>query len=81
MRSLIDTKYLTITARGAMPKPSGNEAQKVLLSFAGIGFGMGGADVQKAEFFGAGRSFDTTFFITDKTRSWGSRLDFNEIGG
>lgn len=40
---------------------------------------MGGIDVQKAEFFGAGRSFDNVVFITDKKRSWGNSIDFNEL--
>jgi hypothetical protein len=40
---------------------------------------MGGINVQKPEFFGAGRSFDNIIFITDKTRSWGNQLDFDSI--
>lgn len=51
----------------------------VLLSFTGIGLGMGGIDVQNPEFLGAGKSFDNTVFITDKTRSWGNSLDFDLI--
>ncbi|MBS4009600.1 MAG: hypothetical protein KGZ72_02470 [Roseovarius sp.] len=50
-----------------------------LLSFTGVGHAMGGIDVQKAEFFGAGRGLDNVLFITDKTRSWGNRIDFNEL--
>jgi len=40
---------------------------------------MGGLNVQKPEFFGTGRSFDNIIFITDKTRSWGNKLDFDII--
>jgi hypothetical protein len=51
----------------------------VLLSFTGIGHAMGGIDVQRPEFYGTGRAFDRVIFITDKTRSWGNRLDFGQI--
>ncbi|MCI5040355.1 MAG: hypothetical protein MRY81_11815 [Donghicola eburneus] len=50
-------------------------AGRVLLSFTGVGHAMGGIDVQQPEFFGTGQDFDSTIFITDKTRSWGNAFD------
>lgn len=58
------------------PDPS---QKRVLLSFTGVGHGMGGIDVQRPEFFGAGRAFDNVIFISDVTRSWGNALDFDLI--
>ena len=51
----------------------------ILLSFTGIGHRMGGIEVQKPEFRGAGKTFGCIIFITDKTRSWGNAIDFNII--
>ncbi len=76
METIHEDTYLKISVRQAT---SGNESGAVLLSFTGIGHGMGGINVQKPEFFGAGRSFDNTIFISDKTRSWANSLDFDLI--
>tara|TARA_R110000851_G_scaffold247089_1_gene399609 strand:- start:1603 stop:2310 length:708 start_codon:yes stop_codon:yes gene_type:complete len=76
MHTLLETADLRITSRAPAPVLSGGGT---LVSFTGIGHGMGGVDVQKAEFFGAGRRFDNLIFVTDKTRSWGNRIDFNEV--
>lgn len=59
--------------------PGSRSGGGVVLSFTGIGHAMGGLDVQKPEFFGAGRGFDEVVFVTDKTRSWGNRLDFGRL--
>lgn len=53
--------------------------RRLLLSFTGVGHAMGGLEVQKPEFFGAGRDFDNVVFISDLTRSWGNALDFDQI--
>ncbi|SEL20842.1 hypothetical protein [Pacificibacter marinus] len=74
--SVFEDDYLKITSR---QKQSNDNKNTILLSFTGIGHGMGGIDVQNPEFFGAGRSFDNIIFITDKTRSWGNQLDFKFI--
>ncbi|OJH43032.1 hypothetical protein [Paracoccus sp. SM22M-07] len=55
------------------------ESGSVLLSFTGVGHAMGGIDVQKPEFFGAGKTFDNIIFITDTTRSWSNALDYRTI--
>ena len=75
MQVLFDDDFLNISARSGPGTPGGN----ILLSFTGIGHGMGGIDVQKPEFFGTGRDFDNLLFLTDKTRSWGNRLEFDRI--
>jgi len=59
--------------------PASERRGTVLLSFTGIGHAMGGIEVQKTEFFGAGRGFENVIFISDLTRSWGNALDFDEI--
>jgi hypothetical protein len=74
--SIFEHDFLKITPR---QKQSGQETNSILLSFTGIGHGMGGISVQKPEFFGTGRSFDNIIFITDKTRSWGNQVDFDSI--
>ena len=51
----------------------------ILLSFTGIGHGMGGIDVQRPEFFGAGKSFGNVIFMSDRKRSWGNSLDFGRL--
>lgn len=76
MHTLLETEDIRIASRGLAPVLSGGGT---LVSFTGIGHGMGGVDVQKAEFFGAGRRFDNLVFVTDKTRSWGNRVDFDEV--
>ncbi len=60
-------------------EPASGEQETVLLSFTGIGHAMGGLEIQKTEFFGAGRGFDNVIFISDLVRSWGNSLDFDEI--
>lgn len=50
-----------------------------LISFTGIGHSMGGMNLQRTEFFGAGKMFGNVVFVTDKTRSWGNRLRFKAI--
>jgi hypothetical protein len=73
---IFENDFLKISPR---QEQSGQETNSILLSFTGIGHGMGGLNVQKPEFFGAGRSFDNIIFITDKMRSWGNQLDFDSI--
>lgn len=73
---LFEDEVLKISSRLNDPVPDG---RSTILSFTGVGHGMGGVDIQKAEFYGAGKGFDNSVFITDKTRSWGNLLDFDEI--
>lgn len=73
---IFEDDHLKITSRQTQ---SDQESNSILLSFTGIGHAMGGLNVQKPEFFGVGRSFDNIIFITDKTRSWGNRLNFNIV--
>ncbi|SDI68916.1 hypothetical protein [Alloyangia pacifica] len=76
MQVLYEDEATKVAARqGVNDETSGS----ILLSFTGIGHGMGGLDVQRPEFFGAGRAFDNIIFITDKRRSWGNALDFGVI--
>lgn len=69
-----EDENIKISARQA---ESDHMSNSVLLSFTGVGHALGGIDVQKPEFFGAGRSFDNIFFINDKTRSWSNNIDYN----
>ncbi|MCV6585359.1 MAG: hypothetical protein OIF47_07475 [Marinibacterium sp.] len=62
-----------------MTETNRDDSGAILLSFTGIGHQVGVINVQHPEFFGAGRSFDNTLFVSDKTRSWGNRLDFNRL--
>ena len=76
MQTLFEDDVLAV----AVQRPeagAGNGA--VLLSFTGVGLAMGGIDVQKPEFLASGQGFDAVVFITDKTRSWGSAVDFDRI--
>ena len=73
---LFEDKYIKIVSRQIQ---SDNSSKKIMLSFTGIGHALGGLNVQESEFFGAGRSFDNIICITDKTRSWGNKLDFGII--
>ena len=76
MIEIFDSKTLSISIRNNVVS---KDNDNILLSFTGIGHAMGGIDVQNAEFFGLGRNFDNVIFITDKTRSWGNLLNFEQI--
>lgn len=76
MEITYEDEFLRISAR---QKTNNNASDSILLSFTGVGHGMGEIDVQKPEFFGSGRVFDNVIFITDKTRSWGNSLNFNTL--
>lgn len=59
---------------------SGSEkasGQGTLISFTGVGHSLNGIDVQKPEFFGAGKGYDRMFFVSDLQRSWGNNIDFD----
>jgi pimeloyl-ACP methyl ester carboxylesterase len=56
-----------------------DKADSVILSFTGLGHRVEDTHIQKPEFYGTGRAFAATVFITDKTRSWGNALDFDVI--
>ncbi|WP_232405607.1 hypothetical protein [Pseudophaeobacter flagellatus] len=74
--SIFEDDFLKIKSR---QNKSDHESNSILLSFTGIGHAMGDLNVQKPEFFGAGRSFDNIIFIIDKTRSWANKLDFDIV--
>lgn len=76
MHDLLRDNSVLVEARNGPNTPG----DRVLLSFTGVGHGLGGVDVQRAEFFRAGNGFANTIFVTDITRSWGNSLDFDAIG-
>lgn len=56
-----------------------SDVDSVVLCFTGIGHSLGGIDVQQQEFTGTGLRLGMPVFVTDKTRSWGNKLDFVQI--
>ena len=56
-----------------------SQTENAVLCFTGIGHSLGGIDVQQSEFAGTGQQLGTPVFVTDKTRSWGNRIDFVEL--
>ncbi|GHB42098.1 hypothetical protein GCM10007094_34130 [Pseudovibrio japonicus] len=73
MQVLFEDENLIITERGETDAKSNT----VLISFTGVGHKLGGIDVQKPEFFGAGKNFDNFIFVTDRRRSWGNNINFD----
>jgi hypothetical protein len=57
------------------------DSTEIVLCFTGIGHSLGGIDIQQQEFAGTGLRLGTPVFITDKTRSWGNRVDFELVKG
>lgn len=53
-------------------------SDQAVLCFMGVGHAMGGLDVQSEEFYKISKNA-TTIFITDKERSWGNNLNFEEL--
>jgi len=76
MLTLFEDPHLKVQARHDRAAGPG---ARILVSFTGVGHAMGGLQVQKAEFFGAGERFANTVFVTDLTRSWGNRIDFVQL--
>lgn len=74
MTTLFEGPYVRVTSR-FREKMEGD----LLVCFTGIGHNLGGMNVQSEEFLGAGQQFGNAVFITDKTRSWGNRLNFDRI--
>lgn len=56
-----------------------SEGENIVLCFTGIGHSLGGLDVQQPEFAGTGLRLGMPVFVTDKTRSWGNRIDFVQV--
>ena len=52
------------------------QSSRILLSFTGIGQASGGIEVQNLEFVSTASNAGAPIFISDTTRSWGNRLDF-----
>jgi hypothetical protein len=52
---------------------------QTLVSFTSIGHHLGGIEVQKPEFFGAGTGYDDMLFVDDLQRTWGSHIDFDQL--
>ena len=52
------------------------EGERCIVSFTGVGHGMGGVDLQKPE-FSAGPAAGPRVFVMDKTRSWGNALNWS----
>ncbi|WP_134682194.1 hypothetical protein [Paracoccus ravus] len=55
------------------------EAEKVIVSFTGVGHGMGGIDVQQVEFAGSASRHGVLVSVIDRKRSWGNGLDLPGI--
>lgn len=55
------------------------DASRILLSFTGIGLRLGGLETQGPEFVGSALRRGAPIFITDLTRSWGNRVDFESL--
>lgn len=68
VRILHDDENLTVAV-------TESRSNSVILCFTGIGHALGGVDVQSPEFTRASKDA-TAFFIVDKTRSWGNKIDF-----
>jgi hypothetical protein len=68
MLILIDNEDIRVTAIL-------NECEDVTLCFTGIGHRTDELEVQTEEFFSLSKR-STVFFITDKKRTWGNRVDF-----
>ncbi|WP_158966974.1 hypothetical protein [Paraglaciecola sp. L3A3] len=71
METLFDNDVLKVTIQSTSSKI-------VVFCFTGVGHAMGSIDVQKEEFYRISQSA-TTIFITDKQRSWGNNINFDEI--
>ncbi len=53
-------------------------SDKCLVAFTGVGYGMGGIDIQREEFFHQ-HKLGMIIWITDKKRSWGNNFDIKKI--
>lgn len=73
MKIIIDNNDVKVSL---IEKPTNT----VAFCFTGIGHAMGGVDVQRDEFFRLTND-SSVIFITDKKRSWGNNLDFENIKG
>ena len=71
METLINNEALKISILAS-------SSRRVVFCFTGVGHAMGSIDVQKEEFYRISE-LATTIFITDKQRSWGNNIDFDEI--
>lgn len=69
---LYDDTFLKISCL-----PSASDS--VVLCFTGIGHSLGGLDVQQTEFTGTSLRLGMPVFITDKTRSWGNKIDLAQV--
>lgn len=54
-------------------------AERVFLSFTGIGHKLGDIEVQKLEFVGSSSRRGVPIFFSDLNRTWGNGLDFEAI--
>ncbi len=71
MRTLIDNDVLKISVVET-------SSDHLTLCFTGIGHSYGAIDVQSEEFFKSS-NHATSMFITDKQRSWGNNIDFEQL--
>lgn len=56
----------------------GTNTKRCIVSFTGIGHSLGGVDLQAPEFVHANK-FASVFFVIDKNRTWGNRLNIEEL--
>ena len=55
-----------------------NAGEKCIVSFSGVGHGIGGVDLQRPEFH-AGGAFGSQVFVIDKNRSWGNAIEWARL--
>lgn len=77
MNVLYEDDFLKVTIKDIFQNTYDTPVE-LLVVFTGIGFGVGGVDVQKEEFTKGDFSGDI-IFVFDKKRSWGNFLDFDAL--
>jgi len=55
-----------------------NAGDKCIVSFSGVGHGIGGVDLQRPEFHSGG-AFGSQIFVIDKNRSWGNAIEWTRL--
>lgn len=81
MNDTIAVLYEDVDLRIHADPASIASASTVLVSFTGIGHGMGGIDVQRIEFSGTAHRHGGLIVVTDKNRSWGNNISSEKLVG
>lgn len=69
---LDEDDYLKVSVRDA-------DGPTCVVTFAGVGMDVGGARVQREDFAELGIGIGPQVFVFDKTRSWGNRINFDQL--